>query len=178
MLYLYLKIRKNFSSDSYEKNMRTKMEEIMRIFNFQTDQAITILEDKISQMNESVNQADKRLSALKLQKDSKIKENTVKKKLHGEELPFEENSPNKKTVQGKKSEVNEKNAGADKENPIEIYTKKLGGENAAVVTSASAAEIKKEIIIDMAKKGASSDYIAKQVELPVGEVEFIISMNM
>lgn len=180
MLYFYLKIRKNFSQNSYTESIRNKMQDIMRDFNFQTDQAITILEDKISQLQETVIHADKRLSALSSQKEKLQNEEAVIKTLSGQDRTKpggEKNPAQKKIAHDKKTAISDKSEVLNNV-PIDIYTKKIGGENSAIITPAASSAVTKNRIIDMAKKGASAEYIAERVDRPLGEVELIISMNL
>lgn len=180
ILYFYLKIRKDFSQSNYEKNMHKKMEDIMRDFNSQTDYAITILEDKIVQLQETVAAADKRLSALRMQKEKNLNEEAVIKNLSSQTevgKNVEHLHERKRITYIEKSAIADKTESANSAEPIEIYTKKIGGESAAIIAPSTSSAIIKERIIDMAKKGASAEYISERVGMLLGEVELIISMN-
>lgn len=64
MLIFYFKIKRNFSLERYEQLMQDRMNSILRDFNFQTNQAITILEERIDEMKGLIADADKRFLAL------------------------------------------------------------------------------------------------------------------
>jgi len=160
MCFLYFRIKKQFSPEAYKDLMQKRMNSILMDFNLQTDQAITILEDKMSDLKKLILDADGRFNALsrKLEAinelrnfDSDIVNKNIELKKTNEEF-----------VQPVSKEVVE-------ENKVVIYS---GHEEFAKKD-----EFTRKRIVEMSKSGWANDFIAQKLSIPLAEVELILFME-
>lgn len=155
MILFFLKIKKEFSSEKYEKIIKDRMTSISRDFNFQTDQAVTILEDKIEEMKKIISDADKRFLALSKQ----INTNAIQ------------------TEKLNKSDVNQNNF-----TPIDSNEPKTTQINnslsyASYKEMPNNDKITKMKIVEMYKSGWSLDFIADKLSMSIEEVRLIVFMS-
>ena len=131
------------------------MTSISRDFNFQTDQAVTILEDKIEEMKKIISDADKRFLALSKQ----INTNAIQ------------------TEKLNKSDVNQNNF-----TPIDSNEPKTTQINnslsyASYKEMPNNDKITKMKIVEMYKSGWSLDFIADKLSMSIEEVRLIVFMS-
>ncbi len=202
MLFLYFKLNKKFSNANVIREIRQDAQKLVADIAFQTDKSITVIENKIRDANYVASELEKRIVLARTEEDKKRREADVfnslaeksqntksdvapvnlesvnKNQLSGvsnehkknEEIPpqaqadlFSDNKPETKTSLEKNGES------------VKIYTKQilLNSKNKVIMPKESF----HEQIVEMARKGFSSELIAEKVPLPLGEIELIISMN-
>lgn len=153
MLFFYFKIKKNFSAEKYEVSVKDRMGVILRSFNFQTNQAITILEERIEEMKHLLQDADKRFVAL----SNKIQFSSVQYAHCKDEDIVEDTSM-----------LNNLNQYAESKNRIITYQNLQEPlQNDAIL---------KMKVVEMYKNGWSIDFIADKLDMPQEEVRIITFM--
>lgn len=159
MCFLYFRIKKQFSPEAYKDLMQKRMNSILMDFNLQTDQAITILEDKMNELKNLILDADGRFNALsrKLQVIDEMKniDRVVVNKESSEKTVKEFAQPVSKEIV--------------EENKVVIYQ---GHEDLAKKD-----EFTRRRIVEMSKSGWANDYIAQKLSIPLAEVELILFME-
>ena len=197
MLLFYVKIRRNFSRDKYEALMKERMNAILRDFNFQTNQAVTVLEERIDEMKELIADADRRFVALSKKMNASSKQNEMlKNEMHRSEI-----------FQNEVMELEEKTCGTDallnerKSDVIKVGLKHIEAEKTSqqVVQSTTLQDALPKIpsyedlrplqqdasqndaiikmkVVEMSKNGWSVEFIANKLKLPLEEVKIITFM--
>lgn len=155
LFFFFFKMKKQFSTETYKTLMQQRMQSILMDFNLQTDQAVTILEDKMGELKNLISDADGRFNALsrKLEAIStleNIERNAVVEK-KDEKLFL----PNSKDVV--------------EENKVVIYSGREDFEKKD--------EFTRRRIVEMSKSGWANDYIAHKLSIPLAEVELILFMK-
>ena len=160
MCFLYFRIKKQFSPEAYKDLMQKRMNSILMDFNLQTDQAITILEDKMNELKNLILDADGRFNALsrKLQVIDEMKniDRVVVNKESSEKTVKEFAQPVSKEI-------------VEEKNKVVIYQ---GHEDLAKKD-----EFTRRRIVEMSKSGWANDYIAQKLTIPLAEVELILFME-
>ncbi len=172
MFVFYRKVSHNFSQSAYCDSVREEVSKLIVDIEHESDRAITVLEDKIQELQQVRAEIDKHLllveqehskwlvhSNMSTQYDSKAAENQTdnNKKNTAIEMqskPVIEKQPSLHTVQESRYK---KTAGS-----VKIDLKGISP---------------REQVIELTKKGFSVDFISQKVDLPVGEIDLIQSMT-
>lgn len=190
MFIFYLKLKNQFSDRTSINNIKNETQKLVAQIAFQTDQSVTIMEDKIKEVNNLMSELDKRILLAGREEEKRsaaervyqsLAETAKANALSGfdpdalakTKKPVISNEDLRDTSFSK--QVNKKENFYIEDEPIKIYTKQVLAPKAGIVPDQTASM--KEQIIEMAKKGLSIELIAEKVPLPTGEIELIISMN-
>ena len=186
ILFFYFKFKNQFSDRASINNIKNETQKLVAQIAFQTDQSVTIMEDKIKEVNMLISELDKRILLSGKEEEKRSAADRVYQSL-SEAAAIQPISSFDKNLMTKNENISPKNnklndtQDVEKEEPIKIYTKQIlsSKPNAGIVSEVSF----KDQIIEMAKKGLSIELIAEKVHiptpvpLPTGEIELIISMN-
>ena len=180
ILFFYFKFKNQFSDRASINNIKNETQKLVAQIAFQTDQSVTIMEDKIREVNMLISELDKRILLSGKEEEKRSAADRVYQSL-SEAAAIQPISSVDKNPMTKNENILPKNnklndtQDVEKEEPIKIYTKQIlsSKPNAGIVSEVSF----KDQIIEMAKKGLSIELIAEKVPLPTGEIELIISMN-
>ena len=180
ILFFYFKFKNQFSDRASINNIKNETQKLVAQIAFQTDQSVTIMEDKIKEVNMLISELDKRILLSGKEEEKRSAADRVYQSL-SEAAAIQPISYFDKNLMTKNENISPKNnklndtQDVEKEEPIKIYTKQIlsSKPNAGIVSEVSF----KDQIIEMAKKGLSIELIAEKVPLPTGEIELIISMN-
>jgi len=180
ILFFYFKFKNQFSDRASINNIKNETQKLVAQIAFQTDQSVTIMEDKIKEVNMLISELDKRILLSGKEEEKRSAADRVYQSL-SEAAAIQPISSFDKNLMTKNENISPKNnklndtQDVEKEEPIKIYTKQIlsSKPNAGIVSEVSF----KDQIIEMAKKGLSIELIAEKVPLPTGEIELIISMN-
>lgn len=180
ILFFYFKFKNQFSDRASINNIKNETQKLVAQIAFQTDQSVTIMEDKIKEVNMLISELDKRILLSGKEEEKRSAADRVYQSL-SEAAAIQPISSFDKNLMTKNENISPKNnklndtQDVEKEEPIKIYTKQIlsSKPNAGMVSEVSF----KDQIIEMAKKGLSIELIAEKVPLPTGEIELIISMN-
>ena len=185
MLLFYLKIRRNFSADRYEAVMQDRMNTILREFNFQTNQAITVLEARIEEMKELIADADKRFMALSKKMSASSRQDKMLKR--GAKNVEEIGEENDNFLNAVKENIRDADLQASLEPSSQTTSQQVAGQMDSQVeayqemqyvqhdTSQNDAILKMRVV-EMYKNGWSIDFIADKLEMPREEVRIITFM--
>jgi len=160
MFFFFIKMKRRFSHDKIELLMKDSMASILRDFNFQTSQAITILEEKIEEMRELVSDADKRFLAL-----SKKIEMTEREMVHIKEVDSSTSSLASNSFLASKN---------TSYNNLDVSNQKVNYQT--LREPAQNDKILKMKVVEMYKNGWSIDFIANKLSIPQEEVRLITFM--
>ena len=180
IFFFYFKFKNQFSDRASINNIKNETQKLVAQIAFQTDQSVTIMEDKIKEVNMLISELDKRILLSGKEEEKRSAADRVYQSL-SEAAAIQPISSFDKNLMTKNENISPKNnklndtQDVEKEEPIKIYTKQIlsSKPNAGMVSEVSF----KDQIIEMAKKGLSIELIAEKVPLPTGEIELIISMN-
>lgn len=190
IFFFYFKFKNQFSDRASINNIKNETQKLVAQIAFQTDQSVTIMEDKIKEVNSLILELDKRILLAGKEEEKRSAAERVYESLAeaAKANAFSGLDPDafaktKKPVISNESvreterstEVNKKENPPIDNEPIKIYTKQILAPKSGIVPDQTASM--KEQIIEMAKKGLSIELIAEKVPLPTGEIELIISMN-
>ncbi|UTC74608.1 hypothetical protein E4O03_10395 [Treponema sp. OMZ 792] len=190
MFIFYLKLKNQFSDRASVNNIKNETQKLVAQIAFQTDQSVTIMEDKIKEVNGLMSELDKRILLTGREEEKRsaaervyqsLAETAKANALSGfdPEVLVKTKKPvisNENLRDTSLSEqVSKKENSHIEDEPIKIYTKQILAPKAGIVPDQTASM--KEQIIEMAKKGLSIELIAEKIPLPTGEIELIISMN-
>jgi len=157
MIIFYRKTSHNFSQNAYRDRIREEVNRLIIDIEHESDHAVTILEDKIQQIEKLLSDTDKHIALVEQEHE---KWNTQKEFLERYRNPNQ-----------KEAEVS-----ADtKKNTVMIYKKPIGMSEAAA--HASPLLNPREQVIELARQGFSIDFIAEKVDLPLGEIALILSID-
>ena len=187
MPVFYFKLKGRFSGKAEIREIKQEAGKLMGDIAFQTEQAVTILEDKLNEINAAITELDKHILIAKKETERR---QTSEQTLQNIKYNNTGNNASKKNIlapEDTSAKHNIKNNTAEKppltemlpaqtSEPIKIYTKQmLSSPNGANLQNT--AGYYSEQIIEMARKGLSADLISEKVPIPIGEIELIISMN-
>jgi len=157
MILFYRKTSHNFSQNAYRDRIREEVNRLIIDIEHESDHAVTILEDKIQQIEKLLSDTDKHIALVEQEHE---KWNAQKEFLERYRNPNQ-----------KEAEVS-----ADtKKNTVMIYKKPIGMPEAAA--HASPLLNPREQVIELARQGFSIDFIAEKVDLPLGEIALILSID-
>jgi len=190
IFFFYFKFKNQFSDRASINNIKNETQKLVAQIAFQTDQSVTIMEDKIKEVNSLILELDKRILLAGKEEEKRSTAERVYQSL-AETVKADSFSGFDKNVMAKAErpitsnggirenghpkQVNKKENISIEDEPIKIYTKQILAPKSGIVPDRTASM--KEQIIEMAKKGLSIELIAEKVPLPTGEIELIISMN-
>ncbi len=180
MLFFYLKIRRNFSTERYEILMRDRMNIILTNFNFQTNQAITILEERIDEMKELLVDADKRFVALSSKMSASARQSEM---LKNEVLPNEKMNEKRDGIGGLVLESQDnieipslQTTTSPPVSPEIPQTTLYEDLRTLQQDPAQNDAILRMQVVEMCKSGWSIEFIADKLKRPVEEVRIIAFM--
>ncbi|MGP1577433.1 MAG: hypothetical protein ACTTH7_08160 [Treponema sp.] len=170
MLFFYWKVSRNFSENAYRDTMRKEVNRLIIDIEHESDTAITLLEDKIQRIEKLLADTDKHLLLIETEQGKWARQNDVMQTFHSPSVPVPDN-------QQPATEAHNSASAAEqhKNDSITIYTKQIHPHPEMAKTSLNVSL--REQVIDFAKKGFSLEFIAEKVDLPLGEIELILSMN-
>ena len=175
ILFFYFKFKNQFSDRASINNIKNETQKLVAQIAFQTDQSVTIMEDKIKEVNSLILELDKRiLLAGKEEEKRSAAEKVYESLAEAAKANAFSGIDTDAFAKTKKPVISKENPSIENE-PIKIYTKQILAPKSGIVPDQTASM--KEQIIEMAKKGLSIELIAEKVPLPTGEIELIISMN-
>ena len=156
MIIFYRKTAHNFSQNAYRDRIREEVNRLIIDIEHESDHAVTILEDKILQIEKLLADTDKHI-ALVEQEHEKWR---AQKEFIGAYRASQEGDT-EPTADTKK-------------NTVMIYKKPIGiPETAAKVSFLNP----REQVVELARQGFSIDFIAEKVDLPLGEIALILSIG-
>jgi hypothetical protein len=166
-LLLVRRIDRRLEPGRVVDNIRSEIEGIIVELNQTTDRNIGLIEDRVSRLNNVLEQADRRLSLLKRELESRASSseryNDILKR-----APRSAHAPSG----ARDTEHSETSSGSGP-----------AGDTAAAPDTGPAAgsgdtrEARKKEIIDLHRKGIAANIIANRTGTTVGEVELVISLN-
>ena len=157
MIIFYRKTSHNFSQNAYRDRIREEVNRLIIDIEHESDHAVTVLEDKIRQVEKLISDTDKHIALVEQEHE---KWRTQKEFLEHYQAPKQESS---------------EPVAETKTNSIIIYKKPIG------VPEHAAKPIPllnpREQVIELARQGFSIDFIAEKVDLPLGEIALILSID-
>lgn len=173
VLFFYFKMQKRFSNKAEINAVKQEVHKLMGEIAFQTEQVITILEDKLNEVNNAIAEFDRHILIAKKEAELAKKSIETMQNIKNNTLSTKENYITTVGMQGRTASIKGSNVQSQNNNmhnptePIKIYTKQVG-------ISVSSY---KEQILEMYRKGFSTEMIADKIPIPIGEIELIVSMN-
>lgn len=157
MIIFYRKTAHNFSQNAYRDRIREEVNRLIIDIEHESDHAVTVLEDKIQQIEKLLSDTDKHIAL--------VEQEHEKWRMQKEFL---------ETYRNSKQEEAEAEVDA-KKNTVMIYKKPIGTPDAAVKNIPLLNP--REQVIELARQGFSIDFIAEKVNLPLGEIALILSID-
>ena len=158
MIVFYRKISHNFSQNAYRDRIREEVNRLIIDIEHESDHAVTVLEDKIRQIEKLLCDTDKHIAL--------VEQEHEKWRMQKE---FLENYHTAK----EQDAVSVNNA---EKNTVMIYKKPIGVSPEAVGKISTLLN-PREQVIELARQGFSIDFIAEKVDLPLGEIALILSID-
>jgi len=183
MLFFYFRIKCNFSATRYEELLQESMSNILRDFHFQTNQAITVLEERIEEMKSLICDADKRFIALSKKMSASNKQQKMLSKqiftenmredetLESVDLPQEELPSSDSPVASCDALPQQPSSQMNKQNPPSYEDLRVLSPDVAQHDA-----ILKMKIVEMFRNGWSVDFIADKLKISREEVKIITFM--
>ena len=157
MIIFYRKTSHNFSQNAYRDRIREEVNRLIIDIEHGSDHAVTVLEDKIRQIEKLISDTDKHIALVEQEHE---KWRTQKEFLEAYNTPKQEGiTPVTET----------------KKNTVMIYKRPIGIPDTAV--KAPLPLNPREQVIELARQGFSIDFIAEKVDLPLGEIALILSID-
>ena len=156
MIMFYRKVARTFSQNAYRDQLREEVNRLIVDIERESDQAVTILEDKIRQIEKLINDTDRHLALVEKEHEKW----NYQAQFMQEHQAAKEDAPY--TAEQKKD-------------TIVVYTKPLGVSETAVKVP-SVLDPRKQVV-ELARQGFSIDFIAQKVDLPIGEIALILSID-
>ena len=157
MIVFYRKTLHNFSQNAYRDRIREEVNRLIIDIEHESDHAVTVLEDKIQQIERLLSDIDKHIALAEQEHE--------KWRMQEEFL---------KTYQTSKKEESEP-AADTQNNTVMIYKKPIGIPN---ITAKDTPLLNpREQVIELARQGFSIDFISEKVNLPLGEIALILSID-
>ena len=155
MIVFYRKVSHNFSQNAYRDRIREEVNRLIIDIEHESDHAVTILEDKIRQIEKLLTDTDRHLALVEQEHE---KWNHQQQFIEEYRLSREEATT----------------PSAGKKDSITVYTKPTGTPDAA---RASSILDPRQQVVELARQGFSIDFIAEKVDLPLGEIALILSID-
>lgn len=156
MIIFYRKVAHTFSQNAYRDKLREEVNRLIIDIEHESDHAVTILEDKIRQIEKLMSDTDRHLALVEQEHE----------KWNAQKQFIQEYQSSKDDVQ---------HPAEQKKDSIVIYTKPIGTPDAAVKTPPILDPRKQ--VVELARQGFSIDFIAQKVDLPLGEIALILSID-
>ena len=157
MIIFYRKTSHNFSQNAYRDRIREEVNRLIIDIEHESDHAVTVLEDKIRQIEKLISDTDKHIALVEQEYE---KWRTQKEFLEAYNTPKQEGiTPVTET----------------KKNTVMIYKRPIGIPDTAVKVPLPLNP--REQVIELARQGFSIDFIAEKVDLPLGEIALILSID-
>ncbi|MGP1594467.1 MAG: hypothetical protein ACTTH8_04385 [Treponema sp.] len=175
MLFFYRKVSRNFSVNNYRDKMREEVNRLIIDIEHESDTAITLLEDKIQRIEKLLADTDKHLLLIEKEHEKWAYHNEALQTFQPPVSPQPVSAAPLHQQQG--TPVTPPAAAAEfpRSDSITIYTKQINPHTEMAKNTLNVSL--REQVIDFAKKGFSLEFIAEKVDLPLGEIELILSMN-
>ena len=157
MIIFYRKTSHNFSQNAYRDRIRDEVNRLIIDIEHESDHAVTVLEDKIRQIEKLISDMDKHIALVEQEHE---KWNTQKEFLERYQAPKQKEA--EPALDAKK-------------NSVMIYKKPLGTPEVAIKNAPLLNP--REQVIELARQGFSIDFIAEKVDLPLGEIALILSID-
>jgi len=157
MIIFYRKTSHNFSQNAYRDRIREEVNRLIIDIEHESDHAVTILENKISQIEKLLSDTDKHIALVEQEHE---KWRTQKEFLDAYRTPKQEGA----------EPISEL-----KKNSIMVYKKPIGAPQTTIKPSLPLNP--REQVIELARQGFSVDFIAEKVDLPLGEIALILSID-
>ena len=158
MIMFYRKTSRNFSQNAYRDRLREEVNRLIIDIEHESDHAVTVLEDKIHQIKKRIADTDKH-NALVEQEHEKWR--TQKEFLNNYQA-------------SKRQEVEP--VSDTQKNSVMIYKKPISAPSETAARKSSFLN-PREQVIELARQGFSIDFIAEKVDLPLGEIALILSID-
>lgn len=157
MIVFYRKVSRNFSQNAYRDRIREEVTRLIIDIEHESDHAVTVLEDKIQQIEKLMTDTDRHLALVEQEHE----------KWDYQKQFIEKHQPAKDSVS--------LSAETTKQDSIKIYSKPLGAPQ--IVAETSPTIDPREQVLEFARQGFSIDFIAERVDLPLGEIALILSID-
>lgn len=157
MIIFYRKTSHNFSQNAYRDRILEEVNRLIIDIEHESDHAVTILENKISQIEKLLSDTDKHIALVEQEHE---KWRTQKEFLDAYRTPKQEGA----------EPISEL-----KKNSIMVYKKPIGAPQTTIKTSLPLNP--REQVVELARQGFSIDFIAEKVDLPLGEIALILSID-
>jgi len=156
MIIFYRKIARSFSQNAYRDKLREEVNRLIIDIEHESDHAVTILEDKIRQVEKLMSDTDRHIALVEQEHE----------KWNVQKQFIQDHQASKEDAQHPTEQ---------KKDSIMIYTKPRGNSDAAIKTPPILDPRKQ--VVEFARQGFSIDFIAKKVDLPLGEIALILSID-
>lgn len=155
--------------------MREEVNRLIIDIEHESDTAITLLEDKIQRIEKLLADTDKHLLLIEKEHEKWAYHNEALQTFQPPVSPQPVSAAPLHQQQG--TPVTPPAAAAEfpRSDSITIYTKQINPHTEMAKNTLNVSL--REQVIDFAKKGFSLEFIAEKVDLPLGEIELILSMN-
>ena len=157
MIIFYRKTSHNFSQNAYRDRIREEVNRLIIDIEHESDHAVTILEDKIRQIEKLLSDTDKHIALV--------------------EQEHEKWNYQKQFIDAYQASINgsPQPAAESKKDPVMVYTKPIAASDAAARGKQLFSP--REQVIELARQGFSIDFISEKVDLPIGEIALILSID-
>ena len=180
VIYIFLKRRVDRAVRSNEllSQIELEIEKIVTELNRTTERNVTLIEDRIRNLTEILEQADKKIVLVNREMEKKNRSDIYSRPRVNREIQYNqdtlvESEPDRKTYTDADQEDGTAAVNADlPENPVKIKFEELAGkkENTSMGSS-------RQRVIDLFEKGENVHSIASKLNITLGEIELILSMN-
>ena len=156
MIIFYRKTARNFSQNAYRDRIREEVNRLIIDIERQSDHAVTVLEDKIRQIEKLLTDTDRHIALVEQEHEKWDHQKHFIEKYQA-------------------TREKDRHSTDTKKDSVMVYTKPLGiPETAATVPHLLNP---REQVIELARQGFSIDFIADKVDLPLGEIALILSID-
>ena len=159
MIVFYRKTAHNFSQNAYRDRIREEVNRLIFDIEHESDHAVTVLEDKIRQIEKLISDTDKHIALVEQEHE----------KWRTQQAFLDQ-------YQAAKGQAADP-VGDGAKNPVMIYKKPIGIPPVSEMKTNSFLN-PREQVIELARQGFSIDFIAEKVDLPLGEIALILSIEV
>jgi hypothetical protein len=156
MLIFYLFLRRRFSKKNLSAELRSEVDKLIIDLGREADRDVALLESRILNLRALMDEADRRITLAGKESDKRQDAAQLLSSLRSEP---QTNMPEKPAV---------------KSTPITVYTRPMIQRSETWIEPAVPLH---ERVLDMARRGISSDMIASTMSMSQGEIELILDMN-
>ena len=158
MIVFYRKTSHNFSQNAYRDRIREEVNRLIIDIEHESDHAVTVLEDKIRQIEKLIADTDKHIALVEQEHE----------KWRNQKEFLDNYQASRKQATDPVSDT--------KKNTVMIYKKPLAVPPESAVKNVPLLN-PREQVIELARQGFSIDFIAEKVDLPLGEIALILSID-